>query len=180
MGGLEHMVHINYQKHSVSKEIQMQEESEWSGGFAIRSNMMDAVALKQTHQDSKNTLLVLPAFLSVPQFSPRAVHPGPLFHSAVTLANALLHVFCLSFASQDRRRQTQNFVFAFLLVEGSRALGWHLPSPLSLNFSFMFPPYIIPLFHAFYVLHPQYPEGLFSRGAHVVWLWNHANICNSE
>lgn len=57
-------------------------------------------------------------------------------------------VFCLPFASQDTRRRTQNVIFTFLFVVESTAAGWHLPSPSSLNFPFMFTPRAIPLFHA--------------------------------
>lgn len=67
--------------------------------LGILSNMTNAVAPKQTHQDSKNILHVLPAFLSVPQYLPQAVSPGPLFHSSVTLASALFHIFMLCFLS---------------------------------------------------------------------------------
>lgn len=62
------------------------------GGCGLRLGIL-------THHNSKNTLLVLPAFLSVPQHLPQAVYPGPLFHSSVTAASALLHIFMLCFLS---------------------------------------------------------------------------------
>lgn len=108
---------------------------------------------KQTHQDSKNTLLVLPAFLSVPQYLPQAVYPGPLFHSSVTLASALPHIFMLCFLpppclSGHQETDSECYIYFSVCCRKSTAAGWHLPSPSSLNFPFMFTPCAIPLFHA--------------------------------
>lgn len=135
-------------------------EKEVGGGHAkcgfrlgILSNMMDAVALKQIHQDSKNTLLVLPAFLSVPQHLPQAVYPGPLFHSSVTLASALLHIFMLCFLSplclSGRQETDSEFCLRFSVCWRIQCTLVTLAKPLVFKFSFMFTPYIIPLFHAF-------------------------------
>lgn len=122
--------------------------------LGILSNMMDSMALKptkQTHQDSKNTLLVLPAFLSVPQYLPQAVYPGPLFHSSVTLASALPRIFTLCFLSprclSGHQEAGSEFCLCFSVCWRIRCTRVTLAKPLVFKFSFMFTPCIIPLFH---------------------------------
>lgn len=109
--------------------------------------MTAAAALKQAHQDSKNPLLVLPAFLSVPQCL--SLEPPTPTHCFALLSLwqvpcfiFLCSVFCLPSPDSE-------FCFCFSVCWTIHHTLATLAKPLAFKFAFMFTPFTFPCFHAF-------------------------------